>query len=525
MWIPPRRVSSRTTSSASSPCLARVCMEPAATEAVASGAAKRRKREVLKPTQEYRSYRIRLRTTPAQRRALREWFAGARWAYNRTVEGVRKEEFAPFETSCKHVMQDPARDRWRESTHSTVMKNASREAITAYRSNLAKATKKPFEVKFRSARNLTESIQLDGAQFDTLERHQAKRKNKVIATDDARFLKDTGPVMRILPLPEPTSSRPRAHVFLGKSMAPLGPVVIRDRNWIIDRLVEDRYLLNAARLILDRRHSGEMFLLACLPRGLQRAAEEPTRIVVMDPGVRRFQTFLDPDDGRHGVVLDHYHPQNNTVAAELLRRCHKVDAWQSRQYDAKRHRRIRERPTGESARCWERCAQRGDVSPRQHRRFCHREAHQARRRDRRHQRRELGRLAGFKDNMHYNAICFLFTHWDVVVVSLTSPGGLCERARRPFGSRTARAACAWNHYAFRQKLKSVGQRHGNKHVVEVGEAYTSRTCGLCGTLNHDLGGAKTFQCVDEHCGVQIDRDVNGARNMLLRELTRRWCSE
>ena len=62
-------------------------------------------------------------------------------------------------------------------------------------------------------------------------------------------------------------------------------------------------------------------------------------------------------------------------------------------------------------------------------------------------------------------------------------------------------------------------------MVEVGEAYTSRTCGLCGTLNHDLGGAKTFQCVDEHCGVQIDRDVNGARNILLRELTRRWCSE
>jgi transposase len=126
--------------------------------------------------------------------------------------------------------------------------------------------------------------------------------------------------------------------------------------------------------------------------------------------------------------------------------------------------------------------------------------------------------------MHYDAIRFLFMHWDVVVLSTTSPGGLCERSRRPFGSRTARAACAWNHFAFRQKTKNVAARLGTKHVLEVDEAYTTRTCGLCGTLNDTVGDAKTFQCVDPHCGVHIDRDVNGARNILLRELTRRWAA-
>ena len=58
--------------------------------------------------------------------------------------------------------------------------------------------------------------------------------------------------------------------------------------------------------------------------------------------------------------------------------------------------------------------------------------------------------------------------------------------------------------------------------MDVDEAYTTRTCGLCGTLNDTVGNAKTFRCVDPQCGVDIDRDVNGARNILLRELTRRW---
>jgi hypothetical protein len=444
---------------------------------------------------------------------LREWFAGARWAYNRTVQGVRGREFGPSETSCKYVMNDPARDRWRETTHATVLKNGSREAITAIRSNLAKTPPRPFHVRFRSARSLTESIQLDAAQFDA----SGRRTGSV---EGVPFLKDTGPVMRILPVPEPSTGRPRAHVFLGKAMAPLGPLLVRDRAWIVERLVSDRYLRTAARVLLDRRRGGELFLLVCLPVCVPAVMDAPRRIVVMDPGVRRFQTFLDPDDGRHGVLLADY--GTGTVAAELMRRCHRVDGWQSRQNDAGRRRRIRERPPGPGARCWERCAQRGDVSPRQYRAFCHREAHQARRRDRRHQWRELGRLAGFKDSMHYDAIRFLFTHWDVVVLSTTSPGALCERSRRPFGSRTARAACAWNHFAFRQKTKGVAARLGTKQVLEVDEAYTTRTCGLCGTLNDTVGNAKTFRCVDPQCGVDIDRDVNGARNILLRELTRRW---
>ncbi|WP_307731330.1 zinc ribbon domain-containing protein [Microseira wollei] len=45
---------------------------------------------------------------------------------------------------------------------------------------------------------------------------------------------------------------------------------------------------------------------------------------------------------------------------------------------------------------------------------------------------------------------------------------------------------------------------------------TSKTCGSCGYIHHKLGGAKVFKC--PRCGVRIPRDVNGARNILLRAL-------
>ena len=56
-------------------------------------------------------------------------------------------------------------------------------------------------------------------------------------------------------------------------------------------------------------------------------------------------------------------------------------------------------------------------------------------------------------------------------------------------------------------------------VIPTGEAFTTQTCGLCGTRNHNVGAAKVFVCADPACGVRIDRDVNGARNIALRVMS------
>src|SRR5207248_8224269 len=78
-------------------------------------------------------------------------------------------------------------------------------------------------------------------------------------------------------------------------------------------------------------------------------------------------------------------------------------------------------------------------------------------------------------------------------------------------SKTARQMLTWSHYRFCQYLL---HKYPWCKVVICTEEYTSKTCGCCGVINRNLGSSKTFQC-----GATIDRDVNGARNVLLKYIT------
>jgi putative transposase len=49
--------------------------------------------------------------------------------------------------------------------------------------------------------------------------------------------------------------------------------------------------------------------------------------------------------------------------------------------------------------------------------------------------------------------------------------------------------------------------------AEIDEAYTSKTCSNCGFMNDNLGASKIFKC--NICELKIDRDCNGARNIMI----------
>ena len=51
-------------------------------------------------------------------------------------------------------------------------------------------------------------------------------------------------------------------------------------------------------------------------------------------------------------------------------------------------------------------------------------------------------------------------------------------------------------------------------MTNLPEEYTSKTCSCCGSLNTKLGSSKIFNCPS--CKVILDRDENGARNILLK---------
>ena len=68
-------------------------------------------------------------------------------------------------------------------------------------------------------------------------------------------------------------------------------------------------------------------------------------------------------------------------------------------------------------------------------------------------------------------------------------------------------------YSFKQRLlyKSICY---NKLVIMVNEAYTTKTCSCCGTINNNVGSSEIFNCTN--CNKYIGRDVNAAKNILLK---------
>lgn len=93
---------------------------------------------------------------------------------------------------------------------------------------------------------------------------------------------------------------------------------------------------------------------------------------------------------------------------------------------------------------------------------------------------------------------------------------MVKKGQRKIKSKTARAMLTWSHYRFRQRLLNKTREYPWCKVILCDEHYTSKTCGNCGNIQN-IGGSKVYKC--KNCRVEMDRDVNGARNILLRYLT------
>ena len=87
------------------------------------------------------------------------------------------------------------------------------------------------------------------------------------------------------------------------------------------------------------------------------------------------------------------------------------------------------------------------------------------------------------------------------------------RKSRKINSKTVRMMLSWRFYAFKQRLVQQSKLY-NVNIVDCTEEYTSKTCGQCHTIKNNLGGSKKYKCSE--CQVQIDRDLNGARNIFIK---------
>lgn len=114
------------------------------------------------------------------------------------------------------------------------------------------------------------------------------------------------------------------------------------------------------------------------------------------------------------------------------------------------------------------------------------------------------------DEIHNKTALFLCKLFDVIYLPTFETQEMVSKLHH----KTSRAMLGWAHYRFKMKLKAKAEEYSCK-VVDCNESYTSKTCGNCGTENQ-IGGKEVWTC--KHCDCVHDRDINGARNILLKQV-------
>ena len=196
----------------------------------------------------------------------------------------------------------------------------------------------------------------------------------------------------------------------------------------------------------------------------RRAAENQGRVVALDPGIRNFLAHYSEDSagwiGRHDI-------------GRIQRLCAHLDSLISRTSQAPCRKRRNMRKAGDRMR---------------------------------------RRVRNLVDELHHKAARWLVDNYDVILLPTFETSEMVVKGTRKLRSKAVRQMLTFAHYRFKTFLKHKAFETG-KVVLEVNEAYTSKTVSWTGEVVHNLGSRRTIRGSD---GRRMDRDLNGARGILLR---------
>jgi transposase len=129
--------------------------------------------------------------------------------------------------------------------------------------------------------------------------------------------------------------------------------------------------------------------------------------------------------------------------------------------------------------------------------------------------RKRKKIKNMKTELHNQTCNLLVNYSNTILLPDFNVKGIAKILERKISTKSVRNMYNLGFYQFSQKLRAK-TRENNCKVLSVSEAYTSKTCGRCGWIDEFLKGKKVFEC--DKCHLKIDRDINGARNIFLRNL-------
>jgi putative transposase len=251
---------------------------------------------------------------------------------------------------------------------------------------------------------------------------------------------------------------------INKNQVHLFPRILKDNKLL--KLQESITIQNDCKLHFD----GINYFLI-VPKNVENQNihnRDTTKIISLDPGVRTFQTGYSPD----GVCYQLGDKASNRIYRLYLF----LDTLISR----------RDTTTGKQKRYLNK-----------------------------HILRLRIKIKNLINEMHHKISLFLVKHFKTILLPSFETKGMVSKLNRKIRSKTVRNMLGLSHFKFQEILKYKSTIY-NSRVIIVDEYYTSKTCGKCGNLKDNLGGNKVYKC--SRCGVTLDRDINGARNILLRAM-------
>ena len=237
---------------------------------------------------------------------------------------------------------------------------------------------------------------------------------------------------------------------------PQGTGKVSERN--TDSEVKD------SQLIME---NGSYFL--CIPYIEKKKRREPSgRIVALDPGVRDFVTFFSEDC--FGWL-------GQQCINRIQRLCQHCDNLLSRATQEKRPLRRALRKAANNIKV---------------------------------------KIRNLVDELHKKIAHFLVTNFDIILLPTFQTQQMAARKARKLHKKSVRQMLTLSHYRFKVFLKQKAKEYGVR-VIDVCEAYTSKTVSWTGEIIANLGGSKVIKSSEGH---RMDRDLNGARGIYIKNIAR-----
>jgi IS605 OrfB family transposase len=122
------------------------------------------------------------------------------------------------------------------------------------------------------------------------------------------------------------------------------------------------------------------------------------------------------------------------------------------------------------------------------------------------------KIKNLVNELHWKTVSFLIKNYDIILLPDFRTSEMVKKKK--LSRMTKRLMLMFSFYSFKQKL-SWKCKINNKRLIIVDESFTSCTCTNCGIINNTKG-KENLKCIQ--CKLEIDRDVAGSRNILIKSL-------